>query len=220
MATATLTQTNYSLSERQWQLAHAIARALVLDDADANELGKAMAYLRAIADESDAGNRFIKYLETLATQGYRIGHSKKTKGYFTSMEAVSKQYLMGDLGNAAALLAIVGWAFRLMRYYKEGVPPEVVKKMLEDIEIPDDKSDREKEIEKLIEEVDLSVGAELDATVATIKSNRVTYEILGTIRLTQKEPKKAGSLSEGQTVRVAIADLKDDGGIKKVKLIG
>lgn len=213
------TLTDHSLSDRQWQLAHAIAQQLILDDADANELGKAMAYLRAIADESDAGNRFIKYLETLATQGHRIGHSKRTKGYFTSMEGVCKQYLMGDLGNSAALLAIVGWAFRLMRYYKEGVPPETVREMAAATEVMEVQSERQAEIAEVLEEVDLSVGAELDATVATIRGNKVTYEILGTIRLTQKEPKKAGSLSEGQTVRVAIAELKDDGGLKKVKLV-
>jgi uncharacterized membrane protein len=45
----------------------------------------------------------------------------------------------------------------------------------------------------------------------------VTYEILGTIRLTEKEPKKAQSFSEKQTVKVEILDLKEDGSPKKVK---
>jgi ABC-type uncharacterized transport system ATPase subunit len=56
--------------------------------------------------------------------------------------------------------------------------------------------------------------------VTAVKGNKVTYEILGTIRLTEKEPKKAQSLSEGQTIKVEILDLKEDGSIKKVKCVG
>jgi hypothetical protein len=37
--------------------------------------------------------------------------------------------------------------------------------------------------------------------------------------LTEKEPKKANSLSEGQKVKVEISDLKEDGSIKKVKCV-
>jgi hypothetical protein len=40
---------------------------------------------------------------------------------------------------------------------------------------------------------------------------------LGTIKLTEKEPKKATSLKEGQVVKVKITALKDDGSIKSVK---
>ncbi|RMH74336.1 MAG: hypothetical protein D6680_15110 [Cyanobacteria bacterium J007] len=217
MSTSTLSDS--ILSERQWQLAHAIAQQLVLDDADANELEKARAYLRAIAHEKDPGTRFLKYLETLATQGHRIGHSKKTKGYYVSMEQVCKQYLQADLANTEALQAIVGWAFRLMRYYKDGVPPEDLREIAAQTEVMEVQSERQAEIAELVAEEDFSVGQELEVSVTAIKGNKVTYEILGTIRLTQKEPKKAKSLSEGQTVKVAIDELKDDGKIKKVKLI-
>ncbi|MGI0500510.1 hypothetical protein ACOKW7_24190 [Limnospira platensis CENA597] len=217
MVTSTLT--DYSLSERQWNLAHKVAIDLVLDDADTNELGKALSYLRAIQQEPDAGKRFLRYLETLAKQGYRIGHSKRTSGYFASMESVCKQYLQGDLENGAKLLAIIGWSFRLMRYYKDGVPPETIRTIGDEIEVTEGQSERQAEIAEAMEKVDISVGSKLEAIVAGIKGNRVTYEMLGTIRLTQKEPKKASSLSEGQTVGVEITELKDDETIKKVKLI-
>ena len=91
--------------------------------------------------------------------------------------------------------------------------------MGDEIEVTEGKPKRQKEIEEAIANVDISVGNQLDAIVTGIKGNKVTYEMLGTIRLTQKEPKKASSLSEGQTVRVEIIELKDDGTIKKVKLI-
>jgi len=64
-----------------------------------------------------------------------------------------------------------------------------------------------------------AIGQILEAKVTAIKGNKVTYEILGTIKLTEKEPKKAQTLSEGQTVKVEILDLKEDGSIKKLKWV-
>jgi ABC-type uncharacterized transport system ATPase subunit len=64
------------------------------------------------------------------------------------------------------------------------------------------------------------VGQILDATVTGVKGNKVTYEILETIKLTEKEPKKAKLLSEGQMVKVEIVSLKEDGSLKKVKCVG
>lgn len=206
MVTSTLT--DYSLSECQWKISHKIAIDLVLDEADVNELGKAMSYLRAIQQEPDAGKRFLRYLETLAKQGDRIGHSKKTRGYFASMKSVCKQHLQGDLENDARLLAIIGWSFRLMRYYKEGVPPETLRQIGDEIEVTKGQSERQAEIAEAIANVDISVGSKLEAIVAGINKNKVTYQMLGKIRLTQKEPKKASFLSEGQTVRVEIIELK------------
>ncbi len=39
-----------NLTEIQWQIAHAIAQTLVKENTDVNELGKAIAYLRAYSD--------------------------------------------------------------------------------------------------------------------------------------------------------------------------
>lgn len=54
--------------------------------------------------------------------------------------------------------------------------------------------------------------------IAYLRS-KVTYEMLGAVKLTEKEPKKAGLLKEGQVVKVKIAILKDDNSIKSVKCI-
>ena len=40
-----------------------------------------------------------------------------------------------------------------------------------------------------------------------------------TFKLTEKELKQAGSLQEGQTVKVKILSVKDDGTIKSVKFV-
>jgi uncharacterized membrane protein len=61
------------------------------------------------------------------------------------------------------------------------------------------------------------VGQIVEAKVTAVKGNKVTYEILGTIRLTEKEPKKAQSFSEDQVVKVEVLDLKEDGSLRKVK---
>ncbi|UCJ12524.1 MAG: hypothetical protein JWS08_01470 [Phormidium sp. PBR-2020] len=207
------------LSEHQWQIAHAIAQQLVLDDTDVNELKKAMSYLRTMSHRDDAGDRFFKYLEMLASQGHRIGHSKKTTNYYRSLEQLCCQYLQGDRKDSQALLRILGWTFRLMRYYKNGIPPDVLPKIAAATEVMEVQSERQAEIAEVIAEQDLSPGTQLAATIAGIKGNKVTYEIFGTIRLTQKEPKKAKLLTEGETVQVKITALKEDGKIKKIEIL-
>ncbi len=84
--------------------------------------------------------------------------------------------------------------------------------------LPVAESARQAEIAEVVASQAFKIGQILEATVTNIKGNKVTYEILGTIKLTEKEPKKASSLSEGQNVQVEIVDLKEDGSIKKVKL--
>lgn len=201
-----------SLTEVQWQIAHAIAQTLVKEKTDVNELGKAIAYLRAYAHREKAGSRFFDYLKTLAKNGRHIGHSKRTSEYYDSIEKACSQYLKVYEDNAGVMLQILGWAARLMRYYANaGSIGEITAPVVE--------SARQAEIAEVISTHNFAVGQILEATITAIKGNKVTYEILGTIKLTEKEPKKAKSLSEGQKVKVEILDLKEDGSIKKVKCV-
>ncbi|MEG4487667.1 hypothetical protein [Microcoleus sp. D2_18a_B4] len=201
-----------SLTENQWGIAHAIAQTLVKEQTDVNELGKAIAYLRNAVNQNqaDANSSFFKYLKTLVGNGRQIGHSGKTTDYYRSIDKACSDCLKGFQGDASTLLQILGWASRLMRYYKEAGPiGEVVAPVLE--------SARQVEIAKAIGSHEFAVGQIVEAKVTAVKGNKVTYEILGTIRLTEKEPKKAQSLSEGQVVKVEILDLKEDGSLRKVK---
>ena len=201
-----------SLTENQWGIAHALAQTLVKEQTDVNELGKAIAYLRNAVnqDRADANSRFFKYLKTLVGNGRQIGHSGKTTDYYRSIDKACSDCLKGFQGDASTLLQILGWASRLMRYYKEAGPiGEVVAPVVE--------SARQVEIAKAIGSHEFAVGQIVEAKVTAVKGNKVTYEILGTIRLTEKEPKKAQSLSEGQVVKVEVLDLKEDGSPKKVK---
>lgn len=199
------------LTEFQWQMAHAIAQTLVKADTDVNELGKAIAYLRAHANRENAGAKFFDYLKTLVRNGRLIGHSKRTSEYYENIETVCSQYLKAYQDNAAVMLQILGWASRLMRYYANAGQP------IGEITAPVVESARQAEIAEVISTHDFAIGQILEATVTAVKGNKVTYEILRTIKLTEKEPKKAKFLSQGQTVKVEILDLKEDGSIKKVK---
>lgn len=201
------------LTKNQWKVAHGMAIALVKDETDVNEFGKTIAYLREFCDRTDAGDRFFKYLHTLAKQGQQIGHSKKTVGYYEAIFETCDRYLRAYQSDPAAMLQILGWTFRLMKYYKVAEP-------IGETEVPDPpRSERQAEIAEVAESQDFEVGQTIEATVTAIKGNKVTYEILGTIKLTEKEPKHAKKLTEGQTVTVEIVALKDDGSLRKVKYV-
>jgi hypothetical protein len=204
-----------SLTDAQWEIAHAIAQTLVKDNTDVNELGKAVAYLRASVNQPNATSKFFQYLKTLVSNGRQIGHSSKTTDYYRSIEKACSDYLKG-VSDGYTMLQILGWVSRLMRYYKDaGVPfGEIATPTT-----PVFESARQAEIAKVANTQDFALAQILEATVTAIKGNKVTYEILGAIKLTEKEPKKAQLFSEGQTVKVEILDLKEDGSIKKVKCI-
>ncbi|MBD2677357.1 MULTISPECIES: hypothetical protein [Nostoc] len=204
-----------SLTDAQWEIAHAIAQTLVKENTDVNELGKAVAYLRASVQQPNATSRFFTYLKTLVSNGRQIGHSGRTTDYYRSIEKACSDYLKG-VSDAHTMLQILGWVSRLMRYYKDaGVP-------IGEISTPTTpvvESARQAEIAKVAQAQDFQVGQIIEAKVTKINGNKVTYEILGTIKLTEKEPKQAASLQEGQMVNVKILSVKDDGSVKSVKFV-
>lgn len=204
--------TSETLTDAQWEIAHAIAQTLVRENTDVNELGKTVAYLRASIQQPDATSRFFKYLKTLVSSGRQIGHSGRTTDYYRSIDKACSDYLKG-IQDAYTILQILGWVSRLMRYYKDAVPiGEIPTPTTPVVELA-----RQAEISKVAKLRNFQVDQILDATVTNKNGIKVTYEILGTIKLTEKEPKKAASLKEGQVVKVKITALKDDGSIKSVK---
>ena len=178
-----------SLTDKQWEIAHAIAQTLVQEHTDANEVSKAVAYLRTVIDQNDATSRFLTYLKTLVRDGKMIGHSKKTSEYYSSIETICSQYFKSN-SDASTILQILGWVSRLMKYYNNsGVP-------MGEITVPTAvvvESARQAEIAKVTESKEFKEGDTIDAKVTKINGNKVSYEILGIIKLTQKEPKKASA---------------------------
>lgn len=194
----------HTLTEEQWQTAHAIAKSLV--ETDVNELKKAIAYLRAYGNEQQAGFKFFTYLKILVNNGDRIGHSNQTKTHYKNIEKACKHHLQSYQTDVTAMLQILGWTARLMRYYKTTPLSE--------------SSAMPKEASTLTvsnQQQSFTIGQVLEAKVNKIKGKKVTYEMLNSINLTVKEPKRFAVLQEGQLVKVEIIDLKEDGSIKKVK---
>lgn len=202
--------TTQELTQTEWQVADTIAYRLVLHESDHNELRKTIAYLRAYSDREHAGKQYFDYLNTLARNGDRIGHSRQTPGYLKSIAEICQQYLVAYQDDVPAMLRILGWAARLMLYYKATGP------IAERPEAPI-LSERESQIQVVNAAHRFKVGQKLKATVLSIKANKVTYEILSTIKLTTKEPKKAATLTEGQITTIEVVALKEDGNLKTVK---
>lgn len=201
------------LTELQWEYVHAISQTLVKEEADVNELGKAIAYLRAIRERKDAGTRFFTYLNVLVKKGNAIGHSKRTSEYYQIIENACSNYLKPYENDAEAMLQILGWAARLMRYYEKAGS-------IGEIKAPVFQSVQQMKRAEINKSHKFDIGQHLAATVTNIKGNKLTYEILGTLKLRIKEPKKAKDLTEGQHVQVEVTDLYEDGSLKKVKYVG
>lgn len=213
----TITETtSENLTATQWEIAHAIALTLVKENTDVNEFGKAVAYLRAYVKQKDATSRFFKYLKTLVSNGRQIGHSKKTTDYYISIDKACSDYLK-NISDADTILQILGWVSRLMRYYKDaGVPIGEIPTPT----APPAESARQAEIAKVSSSQKFTVGQVIESVIAVVKNVDVTYEIVLTKqRLSKKEHKKAQSLKEGQKVKVEILEIKEDGSIKKIKLV-
>ncbi len=205
-----------SLTDKQWEIAHAIAQTLVQEHTDVNEVSKAVAYLRTVIDKGDATSRFLTYLKTLVRDGKMIGHSGKTAGYYRNIEATCSQYFKNN-SDASTILQILGWVSRLMKYYNNsGVPiGEITTPTAVVVE-----SARQAEIAKASGSHNFVVGQVVEAIITAIKGVTVTYEIILTKqRLSNDERRKVDSLSEGQKVNVEILKLKEDGSIKKIRLI-
>ena len=101
-----------------------IARALAQRDTDPNELAKVATYLRTHLD----GVQFFRLLDTMVKNGQHLVRTGRTLDYYRDIQDVCQQYL-GPYRNAKEKKAeemaqILGWAVRLMRYYRGvGGPP-------------------------------------------------------------------------------------------------
>ncbi|NJN32571.1 MAG: hypothetical protein HC824_20745 [Synechococcales cyanobacterium RM1_1_8] len=156
----------HELSEIEWQAATAVSQSLVKGGMDENELRKAIAYLRTIKDQTGAGEQFFGYLTTLAKQGDRIGHSKKTKEYYEGLVEVCDRFLKAYQEDAPALDRILSWAARLMKYYKNAGP-------IGEIAAPEFESQRQLEVAQAKASAKAEVGDKLEAEVIAIAKGKL-----------------------------------------------
>lgn len=208
------------LTEPHWELAHAVAKSLVIADADVNELQKTIAYLRSVAHHEDAVARYFKYLETLVSKGHEMSRSNQTQDYYRSLDITCSKYLKGRVGETGTLLQILGWAARLVKYYKNAGPIGEEAELSPLAAVPEE-SARQREIRETVQGEAIAVGQVVDATVTAVKGKKVkkvTYELFGTVKLTQKLPKNAIAPAVDAVVKVEITELREDGMPKKIKV--
>jgi hypothetical protein len=204
------------LTESQWQTAHLMARLLVQEQMDKNELKKVMAYLRTCVNGENGGDRFFKYLQNLVRGGNKIGHSGKTAGYYRNLDEVCVKYLQPFRDTPQIMLDVLGWVGRLMPYYAGSPIGELMNAPMEVNVV----SSRQAELAEAAQSMSWSVGDVVDAEITNIDGNKVTYTLPGQIKLTQKEPKRVGELSIRKIVQVKVMKLGDTGLPKKVELLG
>ncbi|MGD1804659.1 hypothetical protein ACP6PL_04350 [Dapis sp. BLCC M126] len=203
-----------NLTDEQWNTAHAIAKSLIDRKTDVNELRKIISYLNI--NKGNQGSNFFVYLQVLARNGNSIGHSKQTSEYYKNLEIVCKKYLKEYEDNTPVMLTILGWASRLMQYYKVTPVGETVDNSSNIYEPTI--SQRQQKIEELKKVRQFQVGDILDAKVIKKSSTgkKVTYEIDG-IYYTEKEPKNFDEIPENGNVKVAVKSLKEDESINHIK---
>lgn len=95
------------------QLAHIMARELIKQDCDPNEVQKAFTYLRLHPD----GEQFFRFLNTLVQQGWLMVRSRRTLDYYRVLLEVCRQHLTPYRTNVEVMCQVLGWTVRLMRFY-------------------------------------------------------------------------------------------------------
>lgn len=205
------------LTPTQWQVAEAIAAQLVRDGTDHNEFRKTLSYLRAYSDRADAGKKFFDYLKTLDRHGNTIARSGKTQQYLKSIAQTCQKSLKDYQDDVAVMLNILGWAARLMPYYKA---TPIGEKDPSPHDIPSDKQQvRQEKLEQFRDRIKPEVGKPIEARVVEKKKgNKVKYEI-AEFFYEEKEPKNFNDIPDSGKVTVEIKSLKEDGTINHVKFL-
>ena len=101
------------IQEQDLAIADSIARMLHKKGTDVNELSKCTGFLR---DNPD-GAFFFEYLDTVIADGRTVVRSGLTLGYYGAIRDACRQHLTSYKDNPQAMVQILGWAARLMRYY-------------------------------------------------------------------------------------------------------
>lgn len=99
--------------------AQALAADLAGASVDPNEAQKALAYLRSKRDPK----QYFDYLYAVKQDGGVVIRSSRTLGYYRDLLAASERHLRGM--DADEMLQTLGWALRLLRYYR--VVPEAAR---------------------------------------------------------------------------------------------
>jgi CspA family cold shock protein len=99
------------------EIADAVARVLVQRSVDPNEVASALATLR----EQDNGRQFFRFLDMVVQEGQAVVRSGRTMDYYSHIRDVCREHLTPFQDEPRKMAYILGWAVRLMRYYRAEV---------------------------------------------------------------------------------------------------
>jgi|GEM_PF-3560578 len=102
------------ITDQNMRLSQQIARALYQREVDTNEVHKALQFL--VAQES--GSEFFTFLQILQRSGSIVVRSNRTLDYYATIYQVCQQYLRAYQDDAKRMAYILGWAIRLMPFYR------------------------------------------------------------------------------------------------------
>jgi len=101
--------------ERIIELADELAWHLFNTESDAGELKKSLEYYRTTRDRA----RFIQLLRVRSNNPRLFQRSKQTRIYYQEMsQKISEMLNRPELTEESNALRVLGWAFRLMQFYK------------------------------------------------------------------------------------------------------
>lgn len=112
------------MKQSDWELAEAVALELVERETDVNEVQKVATHVRVQAERAPerVGADFFMLLETMVRDGRHLVRSGRTLDYYRDLREVCSRHLRGFKSTTQEsgweLVGILGWAARLMRYYK------------------------------------------------------------------------------------------------------
>lgn len=105
-----------------------IAQSLAADLAgarvDPNEAQKALAYLRS----RRSGKAFFSYLQAVVNNGQAVIRSRQTLDYYRALLQICERHLRPLQGDYKQMALALGWALRLLRYYR--AVPEAVQEQV------------------------------------------------------------------------------------------
>ena len=103
------------------QVAEMLAADLAGARVDPNEAQKALAYLRSKRD----AKQFFSYLRAIVDDGRAVIRSGQTLDYYRNLLVASERHLRGL--SADEMAQALGWAIRLLRYYRAVPGAEIVR---------------------------------------------------------------------------------------------
>lgn len=95
-------------------IAESLAADLAGAQVDPNEAQKALAYLRS----KRSGKAFFDYLQAIVKNGHVVIRSQQTLTYYQEMLRACQRHLQPLQNDYEQMAQTLGWALRLLRYYR------------------------------------------------------------------------------------------------------